>query len=156
MRSDSIFYRLRSNFMAWGLRPSSSTPLHGLALELAQLCDVNPADQTHENPYRTSTLVLSQLLNIESHSLNLAKFLAFFGCMEPQYKRLLICKDPRALLLMAYWYAKMSQCGKWWSIRRTILEGQAICMYLRQFYSSHKRLIGLLAYPEDILQDQKL
>ena len=59
-------------------------------------------------------------------------FLIFISDPQPVYKSLLERKDPRALLIFAWWNAKVSQAGEyWWIQRRVVLEGRAICLYLR-------------------------
>ena len=54
--------------------------------------------------------------------------------MQPVYKSLLERKDPRALLILAWWNAKVCHVEEcWWIQRRIVLEGRAICRYLRRW-----------------------
>lgn len=58
-------------------------------------------------------------------------FLSFISNLRPGYKKLLELKDPRALLFLAWWNVKVSQVEEcWWTWRRAVLEGRAICRYL--------------------------
>jgi hypothetical protein len=74
-------------------------------------------------------------------------FLSFIGHMDPKYKALLHQKDPKALLLLSWWYGKMCQYNVWWQSRRMVLEGQAICLYLER-ECEEEEIVGLLCYPK--------
>jgi len=78
-------------------------------------------------------------------------FLTFIGTISPEYMRLLEEKDPRALLLMAYSYAEVSQFGIWWLSRRAILEGEAICIYLKRLDHGYDEIEQLLQLPKLLL-----
>jgi hypothetical protein len=55
-------------------------------------------------------------------------------------------KDHRALLLLAYWFAKVCNTSVWWLDRRATLECQAICLYLER-YSTDVVVHDLLEFP---------
>lgn len=61
----------------------------------------------------------------------MVRFLSFPVLMRPQFKALLKEKDARAMLLLAYWYAKVCE-SQWWIKTRAILECTAICRYLER------------------------
>lgn len=62
-------------------------------------------------------------------------FVSFVSGISSEVRGLLEAKDPRMLLALALWYAKLYQVGIWWMSRRLLLEGQAICIYLKRFLS---------------------
>lgn len=51
--------------------------------------------------------------------------------MHPVLASKLRRKDARALLLLACRYARLCRLGVWWLERLEVLEGTAICIYLR-------------------------
>ncbi|PYH40727.1 uncharacterized protein BP01DRAFT_387119 [Aspergillus saccharolyticus JOP 1030-1] len=65
------------------------------------------------------------------------RFVTFLSTMSAEFKSLLIVKDPRALLLLASWFAKIRRLGVWWMTPRTALEGEAICRYLERGYGDN-------------------
>lgn len=71
--------------------------------------------------------------------------------MGLQFHTLLVEKEPRALLILAYWLALMSRIPQWWIVGRSRHECAAICAFLR----SHPdpRLRALLEVPERICLD---
>jgi hypothetical protein len=56
-------------------------------------------------------------------------------------------KDPKALLLVVYWYAKLYR-GQWWLRHRGLIEGQAICMYLDKYHGDDAKLQRMLEWPK--------
>ena len=99
------------------------------------------------NPYGQAAALLMPLLEIECNHSTIAKFLSFIGHTEPEYRQLLSEKDPLALLLLAYWYAKLCQYKQWWVQPRAVLECQAICVFLERYYSDEDRIQTLLRFP---------
>jgi hypothetical protein len=71
--------------------------------------------------------------------------------MQPHFKGLLERKDPRALLLLAYWYAKVSG-SLWWMTRLAKLECQATCLYLERHYARETAIQELLTVFEDSIR----
>ena len=68
--------------------------------------------------------------------------------MEPEFRQLLHKKDPKALLLLVWWYGKMAEYDVWWMGRRMKLEGQSICMYLERNHGDDPGIVTLLDYPK--------
>ena len=86
------------------------------------------------NPYYAAASALGQCLAIDQGKPVIMCFLMFISDMQPVYKSLLERKDPRALLILAWWNAKVSQAEEcWWIQRRIVLEGRAICRYLQSW-----------------------
>jgi hypothetical protein len=72
--------------------------------------------------------------------------------MAPAYASLLACKDARALLLLAYWYAKVSQCQQhWWVVRRAKMECLAICEYLERYHGRDEAVRKFLLSPRMVV-----
>jgi hypothetical protein len=153
LREDSVFHSLIPNF--FGKPSSCSDPkLRKLPPELFKLCKLNDTTQQGNNPYLAPACFLAQTIDINCDSHNVSLFLNFFGIMQNNYKGLLKQKDSCALLLLAYWYAKMCQYRQWWVWPRTVLECQSICRYLRLYHGDDDRVLKALSFPEDICTAQ--
>ncbi|KAJ5665799.1 uncharacterized protein N7477_008247 [Penicillium maclennaniae] len=88
-----------------------------------------------EDPYYTIGVQLGQVAYKECPlHVSVLGFISFISGMSPLVRGLLEAKDPRLLLALALWYAKLYHIGIWWMSRRLLLEGQAICTYLERFY----------------------
>ena len=116
---------------------------------LTKIYDYHPDNsEEQEDPYHTAASILTRLLELECNHSTIMYFLSFLGHMDPQYRELLHKKDPKALLLLSWWYGKMCQYNVWWQTRRMRLEGQAICMYLEQNHADQQDVVRLLDYPK--------
>jgi hypothetical protein len=148
LRADSVF-RLMGPEHHKDFLPTYPTMLEldALPSELVRLCGLDATSTTDNNPYYAAASVLASLMNIECNRCTIPKFLSFISYTHPDYKRLLERKDPRALLLLAYWYAKVSQYQQWWIWRRVVLEGQATCIYLEKHHGSEANIQKLLQFP---------
>jgi hypothetical protein len=100
-----------------------------------------------DNVHQNAASALMPLLAIECNHSTIAKFMSFVCHTEPEYRQLLGQKDPLALLLLAYWYAKMCQYKQWWIQPRAVLECQAICVYLENYHRDENRIQSLLHFP---------
>ncbi len=100
-----------------------------------------------DGPYRGALLVIAYLMPYECTRDNIVRFFLFFSHMSPAFHELLQEKDPYALIILAYWYAKVGRLD-WFMTRRAILEGQAICVYLERYYAGLPGLDDVLAYPK--------
>ena len=116
---------------------------------LTKIYEYDPLDGENPNdPYHTAASILVRLLELDCNHATIMYFLSFLGHMDTRYRDLLHQKDPRALLLLSWWYGKMCQYNVWWISRRMTLEGQAICLYLEKYHSDQKDIIRLLDYPK--------
>lgn len=106
----------------------------------------HPSDS--QDPYHTAASILVRLLELDCNHYTIMYFLSFLGHMDVRFRRLLHEKDPKALLLLAWWYGKMCQYNVWWQSRRMVLEGQAICIYLERFHGEEEGIVKLLDYPK--------
>lgn len=131
-------------------KPKPSAPLPGLEAlphELVRLCGLDATSTTNNNPYHAVASRLAMSLHSDCKLSTILDFLYFISFIPPEYKDLLKRKDPCALLLLAYWYAKMCQCPHWWILGRAALEGQAICMYLQRYHGDEPDVQTLLQFP---------
>ncbi|KAL3956022.1 hypothetical protein ACCO45_008868 [Purpureocillium lilacinum] len=81
---------------------------------------------------------------------NVSRFLTFVAQLPAPFRRLLERRDPRALLLLAYWHAKVARRPSWWVRRRSVVEGLAICDYLagpRCCDAAGPDVVALLEWP---------
>lgn len=156
MRSDSLFSSACPNFMQFASSPFSVSELQKLPPEIIQICHLDEASSPVNNPYLATATFLAQTIDLECNPHTIGVFLSFFGCMHPDYKQLLIQKDPGALVLLAYWYAKMCQCQQWWIRRRACSECQAICIYLTRYHGDDGDILTAIRYPEMICAAQIL
>ena len=137
-------------------QPNPTTPLPksvkaSLPDEMYHLYNISPstkADET-DDPLQWASARLAQVIGSDNADpVVVIGFLMLISAMRPDFKQLLLNKEPRALLLLAWWYAKTSQLGLWWLERRSRLEGQAICIYLDQRYPDDEDMQALLQYPK--------
>ncbi|MCJ1472113.1 hypothetical protein MMC13_000760 [Lambiella insularis] len=157
LRPDSVFHRVAPDFSQYAsVSLSSMAELQKLPPELLQLCKLDDASKLEHNPYLVSASFLAQTINIECNSQTVGIFLSFFGCMHEDYRLLLAEKDPCAMLLLAYWYAKVSQCQQWWLWPRAYLECQSICRYLTCYHGNDSNILSAVRYPETICATQAL
>src|ERR1700722_20036258 len=124
--------------------PSTRPELKALPLDFISLYGLDATSTTDNNPYHAAAASLAQVLDIDRPITTILSFLTLISAMCPDYKRLLERNDPRALLLLAYWYGKVCQLQVWWLQRRAVLEGQAICMYLERYYRHEINIQTLL------------
>ena len=127
-RVDSVFRPLVLEHMNYVPPPSSVIGLEALPSEFLKFYSLDTMSTTANNPYHAAVSALAQTLHSNCKYSILMSFLSFISHMHSDYKRLLELKDPGALLLLAYWYAKVCQCQYWALWRRAELECQAICI----------------------------
>lgn len=141
----ALFERLQDDY---GWRDATLGVLRPHGLPKAMYSRLELAGATEKtNPYYTAAAVLSQILHLETHEGNLFYMFNFVMRLEPPYRQLLQQRDPRALLLLGYWYCKMAPFPTWWLRRRCVIEGLAVCEYLRQTHTDDDEMLHLLDYP---------
>ncbi|KAF7916947.1 uncharacterized protein EAE98_010378 [Botrytis deweyae] len=122
--------------------------LETLPQAFVTLLNLYPSSKPHDNPYHLAASLLSDIIDLDDPITVILKFWTFVSSMHPQYKRLLLQKEPRVLLLQAYWLGKVCQFPHWWIWRRVSLECQAICIYLETFHKHELDIQTLLVYPK--------
>ena len=142
----SVFEKLSHNSV-----PSPTLPnVHGLEAlpsEFINLCGLDAWSTSTNNPYHAVASGLAKSLHSDSKLTTILGFLTFVMTIPPEFRDLLKCKDPCALLLLAYWFAKTCQFPHWWIVKRASLEGQAICIYLERYYGDDGDMMKLVRFP---------
>lgn len=147
MRPDSIFHVMKDDYRALMTRPALCE-IHDMPSELVELCQLNRMAEPRQSPYFTAVSHLTRLWHLKCTPATMMRYMQFLGFMDPAFKALLHRKDPRALLILAYWFGPM--CGSlWWIARRARLECQAICLYLELFHPHEKDIQILVARPKE-------
>ena len=121
--------------------------LEALPSGFMKLCGLDAASTSVNNPYYAVASNLAKTLHSDSKLNTILSFLHLVMTIPPEYRELLKCKDPCALLLLAYWFAKTCQFPHWWIVKRAALEGQAICIYLQRWYGDNADIQKLVQYP---------
>jgi hypothetical protein len=150
LRPDSAFHGMVEDYEALIFLLSLQYSKSGLAsipVEILELYEIDEKSTDENNPYYSAVRTIASLLPIQCERSNIVRFLNFISHTTPQFKGLIRAKDPRALLLMAYWYAMVGH-AVWWLERRTVLEGQATCLYLERYYPDETRIHDLLKFPK--------
>ena len=124
--------------------------LERLPADLLILCGLDNMSNVGDNPYFTAVATLAQAWNTDCLQTIFLNFFCFITVLGPGYRELLERKEERALLLLAYWYAKVSQTHCWWAMRRAKLECKAICIYLDQYARQETLIQQLLQYPRTV------
>lgn len=139
LRPDSIFHVLADEYREF-MAPPKTCGVDEIPKEFVDLCGFEDWD-SGSNPYFKAVSMLTYLRNSRNGPRSssetlcssgvLPRDLRFIGLMEPEFKALLVERDLRALLILAYWYAPLSR-GVWWMAGRARTECRAICLYLEQ------------------------
>lgn len=109
---------------------------------------LDPTSASNNNPYHFAASTLADILDINDAITVILKFWTFVSGLHPRYKTLLLEKESKAILLLAYWLAKVCQFPHWWIWRRVSLECQAICIYLERYHQDEFDVQELLGYPK--------
>jgi hypothetical protein len=149
---NSIFEKPYPENIKFLLPPPSDSGFKSLSPEFIKMYELNTLPADDSNPYRAAATSLTQTLPSNDLLPVIMGFLTFVGNISPDYKQLLEQKDPRALLLLAYWYAKVCKFEVWWLSRRALLEGQAICIYLERYHQYCTEITHLLHFPSTVFR----
>lgn len=127
-----------------------SPGISGLPTAFVDLCELNDASNSGNNPYHTIVRLLTPLLQLKPEVHNFTKLIAYNGRTWRHFKPLLLQRDPRALLLISYWFALMLPVDQWWIATRVRTECLAIVNYLCQL--GNPRITPLLPFPASLGQ----
>jgi len=117
----------------------------GLPPVFVQLCGLNETSTVDNSPYHAPLRLLSPLIPLHGGIESFGKRISFIGRIRPPFFRLLLDKDPPALLILCWWLAGMISLGQWWYYDRARSECMAICMYLEEL--GDPRILPLLETP---------
>ncbi|KAJ4310218.1 hypothetical protein N0V84_011087 [Fusarium piperis] len=147
-RAESIFHDL---LLQKDLTPNGTNPIPPDALPptFYTTFDLSSSSPT-SNPYYVAASLLAQLLPQKINENSVVQFLAFITQLDPRYKQLLEDKDPRAMVLLAWWYAKAAAHSSWYMQRRSLVEGQAICVYLERYCMDVPGILELVQFPKRV------
>ncbi|KAK9328257.1 hypothetical protein V1520DRAFT_346561 [Lipomyces starkeyi] len=149
LRLDSSFFRTLDHDLSFPA--STSSGVENIPSAFIQVYDLENTSTAENNPYHAAVHTLAPLLHIECVQSTIPRFLSFAWCMRPAFKMLLEQKDSRALVLLAYWYAKVCH-SQWWIARRALLECQAICLYLERHHAGDTAIQELVQFPKMQMQ----
>jgi hypothetical protein len=141
------------NFLANGNSQPVSLPLPSfngserISHLMTQLFKLDESSHSSLNPYRRAISIVLSLMGIDCNKNTVFQFFCFSAEFNSDLRRLLFIKDPRALLLLAYWYAMVST-GLWHMQRRATVECQSICIYLEKHHADDLILLDLLHFPK--------
>jgi len=149
LREDSAFRKFSFQTHQQMFRPVGHTrkDLVNVTRDFTELFNIGPSSTGGNNPYHSPALALTRLLGVQCDEMTAIEFFAFIGHLDADIKLLLDRKDPKALLLVACWYAKIYHV-QWWVAKRGFLEGRAICIYLDRYHGDDERIQRLLEWPK--------
>ncbi|KAJ5975791.1 hypothetical protein N7481_009498 [Penicillium waksmanii] len=145
LRPDSIFHFMKDEYVTISTEPSL-LEAQTMLPEFVGLCRLDEPLACDRNPYYSAVSILSQVLPIKCTRATMKNYLLFLNFMKVPFRDLLHQKDPRALLVMAYWYGAMWN-SLWWIERRARLECQAICLYLERCHGNERNIQKMLLLP---------
>ncbi|KAM0393234.1 hypothetical protein ACHAPZ_010481 [Fusarium culmorum] len=150
-RQESIFHELlaEKTSMPDGTKEIPPDVLLGIFYSVFNL-DASSSAST--NPYHTAASLLAQLLPREITDNTVIQFLSFLTQLDPRFRKLLEEKDPRAMVLLAWWYTKAAVHSSWWMQRRSLVEGQAICIYLERYCTDVEGICELVKFPKRVFE----
>lgn len=153
LQDDSLWAPARQEmayFMSFrsDLSLSEMRRLNTLPDELIDVCGMTAPEASEKSSccYRAPLSLLAQLMPLECDQDNYVLFLGFFRTLGAGFKDLLAKKDPVALLLLLFWYAKVSWFDAWWVRKRVDLEYRAIMRYLVERCGDDGRVVKLVCY----------
>ncbi|KAF8860545.1 hypothetical protein BDZ45DRAFT_308824 [Acephala macrosclerotiorum] len=140
---------LKGNY-APSLTFGSTEGLQALPPDFLAFFDLLEGSDLVQNPYHAPVYTLAQTWRISSTFKIIMNFIFYFTNMESRYKLLLAQKDPRALLLLAYWWRMIAETKHWHMFRRGNIECKSICLYLEREYGDDLALQNLLIFPRGV------
>lgn len=128
------------------LVPPAGDEVHALFLDL---CEISEKSSSEQNPFYTPLEHLLFFRRPEASVNKFTKLISFVGTVDERFHRLLLIREKRALLILAYWLAMMSELEQWWISRRARNECTAITAFLMS--DPDEKVRKLLAYPARIM-----
>jgi hypothetical protein len=130
------------------ISPSSHVgdEISNLPPKFVELYSLDEFSTPESNPYHSAATVLAKVMPLECNRKTISQFLSFVGFPDIRFLRLLEQRDPRAMLLLAYWYAKTLSSEQWWIWRRASIEGPALCTFLEGAFRNQPDLLQLLEF----------
>ena len=136
---------LRNSNDRKGTYTSQSSCIEGVSPTILQFCGVNEHSTAVNNEYYRILQMLGPLLQLERGIRHFTKLVAFGGRSVHLFRPLLQKRDPKALLLLSYWFALLRQLDQWWLNIRVRSTCCAIVTYLRTI--ADPTMHALLSFP---------
>lgn len=146
LRSDSIFYPMADEYTQ-SIKEPPLRDLSELAPDFIQLCSLDEPLASSQNPYYYAVSLLCDLWEITDTRELSGRYISFLSLMRRDFRSLLDCKDPRALLIFAYWYALLLK-SVWFMARRARMECNSICLYLEKYHADDSDIQRMLKVPK--------
>ncbi|KAL4762862.1 Zn(II)2Cys6 transcription factor domain-containing protein [Aspergillus foveolatus] len=104
----------------------------GLHPDLADLCGITDETDDQTSLYWFPIKLLSPFLELEVNAQIASQCTTWMGRLEPPFVNLCRERDPRALVILAYWMGLMCSMSQWvpWVEGRIRKECIAVCIYL--------------------------
>lgn len=152
-RPDSHYYDFYK-FMESCNMPDCRAPIRqqGIPTAFNSLFELDSDSNVDNNPYYGPVSVLSQVQDDEFASFRASlRHFGFISQIRPEFLEKLESKDPRALLILAVWYSKMSGFNWWFCKPRSLVEGVSICLYLERYHADETLILELLQEPKRVI-----
>jgi hypothetical protein len=135
-REDSIWsYAAREHAFEHAYPEDTCSPFSAVPADLKRLFGIDDDSTLQNNPYYLPALILVRLPDKgPPRRENLLHYLHFLAYMTPGYKDLLERKDPRALLLLRWWFKLVEESELWWLKKRAVVEGRAVQVWLESYW----------------------
>jgi hypothetical protein len=147
-RNASAFKELLGPPMPVNFSSATEARLQSLPRDFRSLYGLGATSTVDNNPYHLASSILADTMEINDAATVILSFWSFVCTIRPEYKRLLFEKEPKAILLLSWWLAKVCEFPHWWIWRRVSLECQAICIYLERFHGDDFDIVCHLEYPK--------
>lgn len=122
-----------------------------LPQSLLDWLDIGDDSTVENNTFFGPAALLSHLIpETDPHSA-ISRFVSRNGALPEAFRGLLERKDPRALLLLLFCYAKVCVDKRWHVSRRARVEGRSILLFLQIFHGNDATVQSLLEYPHAVL-----
>ncbi|KAL6237971.1 hypothetical protein BDW75DRAFT_202714 [Aspergillus navahoensis] len=104
----------------------------GLRPDLADLCGITDETDDRTSPYWHPIKLLTPYMELERNAQNASQCVTWMGRLDPPFVNLCRERDPRALVILAYWMGLMCSLSRWvpWVEGRIRKECIAVCIYL--------------------------
>ncbi|KAL4799465.1 hypothetical protein BDV19DRAFT_260297 [Aspergillus venezuelensis] len=119
----------------------------GLHPALADLCGITEDTTDQTNLYWYSIKLLTPYLTLPPTEQNAALCATWMGRIEPSFVNMCRVRDPRALVILAWWMGLMCSLSQWqqWVEGRVRQECIAVCIYLEGL--GDEDIMPFLEYP---------
>lgn len=155
MRKGSIFYPMTDIYKTNSFGGEHfGEGISNIPQPFVDLFELDACSTSINNPYCRAVHIILPLMRRKFEREKLLSWFGFIAHITPGFKMLLQQRDARALLLMAYWFAKV-QRSMWFLERRAVIEGRSICLFLERYHADDSRIQALLQVPRSLLWSQE-